>query len=69
MVISIAMLLLGAFLISIARETRDYVPTDAGSFDHYLAYLYDQYGTVGFSARCVVLAAAEGLFFVQILHQ
>lgn len=64
-----AMILLLAFVISIMRETREYLPTVAGSFDHYVSYLYDHYGGPGFFARCVLLAAAEGLFLHQIIEQ
>ena len=64
-----AVLLLLAFLLSIARETHDYVPREVGSFDNYVSYLYDQYGSIGFSARCIILTAAEGLFLLQVLQQ
>ena len=69
MLMFVAMLMLFAFLFSIARETRDYTPRPAANFDDYMTYLYDQYGGVGFSARCIVLAGAEGLFLLQILQQ
>ena len=66
---SSAMLLLFAFLISIARETREYPPNAAGTLKHYLDYLHTRYGGFGFSARCMVLALSEGLFLLQIVAQ
>ncbi|MGI9293905.1 MAG: hypothetical protein ACR2PS_07965 [Pseudomonadales bacterium] len=68
--LTIGMELLIAFLVSIAAETRSYVPkTSTPDFDDYIDHLYREYGALGFTSRLALLALAETLFVVQMLNQ